>query len=611
MPKAAPQSASVLTPAAEGGSFAAVRADTTEELSPWMAGGNRALAALLGTIHVQRKIRVGQQEGQTLRRSPLDGGTSEAAPAESAAATERAPEERGDTSSPAPAEERPSGRGAEHGLIVDDEAQDVGDGQMRKSEFLAQLREAVCASANEGMAETGQTTDACPWIDYWFAHAAGKNAGYVEKGIRKFAPESETASTAAELIAVAAARVRQRVDHWAKTGEIGELPEGFTPELPGMGLLGSVAGMFFKTRPGGARDASDPNTIRAELGPGHPLSGDTRSRMEAAFGLSFSRVRLHTDSHAASVSDRFNARAFAIGEHVAFGAGEYKPGTLIGDALIAHELAHVVQQGAARDATPQQKGSDASSDLERDADLAAAGVVSNLVTGKADAQPTPRLRSGLQLSRCGGQRPAERPTLPFGPSQADRGNTCTGSPIRIEIRKSRDLSATFQRRAMDAMVASSGVSFMVPLNSTSLTVGEEMEALLVWSCPNGPSGTERATWTHDWTRAGEDDLPPAVGGRERIGVDAHGYGLSAGAGHTAREAAESKGFNTETCTWEFTENFRGTPTLRAGEQVLKACVYGFQFQSSSRPSGQGPPQRSASVRYWGVDSETEIESPFK
>ncbi len=98
--------------------------------------------------------------------------------------------------------------------------------------------------------------------------------------------------------------------------------------------------------------------------------------MESAFGLSFSNVKTHTDSNAATISNQVNARAFTVGNHVAFGAGEYKPGTLIGDALIAHELAHTIQQSGSETPMNKLKGATETYDaLENDADLAAESVV--------------------------------------------------------------------------------------------------------------------------------------------------------------------------------------------------------------------------------------------
>jgi hypothetical protein len=94
---------------------------------------------------------------------------------------------------------------------------------------------------------------------------------------------------------------------------------------------------------------------------------------------------------------------------VAFAGGEYQPGTLIGDALIAHELAHVVQQGGGSPSGGAQT-KDASlgedSRLEQDADRSAVGAVVSAWTGankglaNIGANALPRLTSGLRLSRC-------------------------------------------------------------------------------------------------------------------------------------------------------------------------------------------------------------------
>jgi len=78
--------------------------------------------------------------------------------------------------------------------------------------------------------------------------------------------------------------------------------------------------------------------------PGHALEADTRATLEPAFGLDLSSVRVHTDESAAASADALNARAFTIGEHVVFGAGEFAPHSAEGQALLAHELTHVAQQ---------------------------------------------------------------------------------------------------------------------------------------------------------------------------------------------------------------------------------------------------------------------------
>lgn len=60
--------------------------------------------------------------------------------------------------------------------------------------------------------------------------------------------------------------------------------------------------------------------------------------------LDFSQVRVHTDSTAADSAGVINALAYTAGSHIVFGSGEYSPGTDAGQKLLAHELAHVVQQ---------------------------------------------------------------------------------------------------------------------------------------------------------------------------------------------------------------------------------------------------------------------------
>ncbi len=76
---------------------------------------------------------------------------------------------------------------------------------------------------------------------------------------------------------------------------------------------------------------------------GRPLDAPTREFFEARFGHDFGDVRTHIDDRAAR---RFDARAYTAGNRIVFGAGEYAPDTDTdaGRRLLAHELAHVVQQ---------------------------------------------------------------------------------------------------------------------------------------------------------------------------------------------------------------------------------------------------------------------------
>ena len=79
--------------------------------------------------------------------------------------------------------------------------------------------------------------------------------------------------------------------------------------------------------------------------PGRPLAGRTRHQMEARFGYDFSAVRIHDDAASATIAGSLDAAAFTVGSDIVFGAGRFDPHSARGAHLLAHELAHVVQQG--------------------------------------------------------------------------------------------------------------------------------------------------------------------------------------------------------------------------------------------------------------------------
>lgn len=87
---------------------------------------------------------------------------------------------------------------------------------------------------------------------------------------------------------------------------------------------------------------------------GSPLDTDTRRYMEPRFAHDFSGVRVHTDTRAAESANAVNALAYTVGDSMVFGANRYRPGTMEGKRLLAHELAHVVQQRGAPPETVQR-----------------------------------------------------------------------------------------------------------------------------------------------------------------------------------------------------------------------------------------------------------------
>jgi len=84
----------------------------------------------------------------------------------------------------------------------------------------------------------------------------------------------------------------------------------------------------------------------ASKGKGSPLSAGVLSEMNQAFGVDFSSVRIHTDAQAVEMNQKLGAHAFTNGNDIYFNRGKYAPDITEGKRLLAHELAHTIQQGA-------------------------------------------------------------------------------------------------------------------------------------------------------------------------------------------------------------------------------------------------------------------------
>jgi hypothetical protein len=80
---------------------------------------------------------------------------------------------------------------------------------------------------------------------------------------------------------------------------------------------------------------------------GAPLDPESLAFLEPHFGYDFSRVRIHADARAGEAANAVQAQAFTLGRDIVFGSGRFAPSTTEGRKLLAHELTHVVQQGAA------------------------------------------------------------------------------------------------------------------------------------------------------------------------------------------------------------------------------------------------------------------------
>lgn len=92
-----------------------------------------------------------------------------------------------------------------------------------------------------------------------------------------------------------------------------------------------------------------PDVVRSVVSsPGRSMNETVQREMETKMGGDFSDVQIHTGPKAAAAAESINARAFTVGDNVAFNRGEYNPSSKDGKKVLAHELTHVRQQSDGR-----------------------------------------------------------------------------------------------------------------------------------------------------------------------------------------------------------------------------------------------------------------------
>jgi hypothetical protein len=152
-----------------------------------------------------------------------------------------------------------------------------------------------------------------------------------------------------------------------------------------------------------------PVVNRVLKSPGEPLKAELRDFFGPRFGHDFSKVRVHADGEAGESARAVEAHAYAVGDHVAFAPDQFKPETRDGRRLLAHELAHTVQQSRAGGAGVPGEGLKVSSPgdpEELQADAAAADALQSEPGSVPMSGPGPVLPGSLN------RQPATTPVVP-------------------------------------------------------------------------------------------------------------------------------------------------------------------------------------------------------
>ena len=129
----------------------------------------------------------------------------------------------------------------------------------------------------------------------------------------------------------------------AQTQELVERITGSSPVAESTRLKSSM-GRVSSARRYEAKGAPLPVQHRSTVSESGAIPVSFRSRFEAYFGQDFSSVRLRESSEATAIK----AKAYTRGEQITFAPGRMKLHTRSGQALLGHELAHVVQQREGR-----------------------------------------------------------------------------------------------------------------------------------------------------------------------------------------------------------------------------------------------------------------------
>ncbi|MGS0687389.1 eCIS core domain-containing protein [Nakamurella sp. GG22] len=150
---------------------------------------------------------------------------------------------------------------------------------------------------------------------------------------------------------------------------------------------------------GGSRVSPEVNGALARLqGRGRPLPANIADAMGEAMGADLGEVRIHTGDEPAALARSVQATAFTLGRDIYFGAGSYAPQTTSGQRLLAHELAHTVQQGPAGRPGGGPVIGRAGDPAEHEADRVADGVLGVLRRRSSEVSNPDQRAGGLTAS---------------------------------------------------------------------------------------------------------------------------------------------------------------------------------------------------------------------
>jgi len=210
------------------------------------------------------------------------------------------------------------------------------------------------------------------------------------------------------------------------------------------------------TDTGPAGGTSVPDAVRAVISSsGHSLDGSVKRLMETDLGGSFGDVQVHTGPKAAAACESITARAFTVGNHIAFNHGEYDPSSPGGQHVIAHELAHVRQQTGGAVSLLAQNRPELEFEPDPQSARQAQATTHRVMEGG---------RLGIQRLKDTDVHVQQSTQLPIGNPQMPSGfRSVVDSPQEVEARKNRLQGRKTDGTAMQAAVQQRGPSCLLAM----------------------------------------------------------------------------------------------------------------------------------------------------
>ncbi len=270
----------------------------------------------------------------------------------------------------------------------------AGPDQMTQAAFLNELEITVRDVVDRELAVAGTSTRSCPYFETAMARYRGKSPAEVEQVARRYAGIG--AGGPRELVAGVAERGRLSARRWVTDGSVDDLATALgvtqtTAEATG-------AGSALQGFEGPGPHDPDPTWVRSRLGRGAPLWGPHRHAMENALGVDLGQVRVHRGGSDAALARRLGHVGFTVDHHVVVDDSSLGSDPLTTSAVMAHELAHTVQQREPGPAVGAQRTGELESRADRAVSEAASVLAGDATAGTA-GRGVGRAR-GLQLQRC-------------------------------------------------------------------------------------------------------------------------------------------------------------------------------------------------------------------